>query len=80
MDGAKSGETILIDEKTIFLSDLPMYLDILGSDVRLRILKFAATSPKDIREISNEIETSLENTKRHLDKLMSIGIIKQEAG
>jgi Fic family protein len=36
--------------------------------------------PRDARAISKEIETSYENTKKHLDKLLSIGVIKKDAG
>ena len=46
----------------------------------LRILKFLEKKPRDARGISKEIETSYENTKKHLDKLLSIGVIKKEAG
>ncbi|MDD1676967.1 MAG: FHA domain-containing protein, partial [Methanomicrobiales archaeon] len=35
---------------------------------------------KDARTISSEIETSYENTKKHLDKLLGIGVIRREAG
>jgi pSer/pThr/pTyr-binding forkhead associated (FHA) protein len=43
-------------------------------------LKFLEKKPRDARAISKEIETSYENTKKHLDKLLSVGVIKKEAG
>jgi len=72
--------TIINDDKNGFYENLSEYLSVLGNPTRLRILKLVENNPKDIREISNEIETSSENTKKHLDKLLKIGIIKKEAG
>ncbi len=34
----------------------------------------------DVTSISRETETSDENTKKHLDRLLSIGVIRKEAG
>lgn len=72
--------TIIKEDNTGFYENLSEYLNVLGNPTRLRILKFIENNPKDIREISNEIETSYENTKKHLDKLLKAGIIKKEAG
>jgi predicted transcriptional regulator len=47
---------------------------------RAGILKLVERKPRDTRTISHEIETSYENTKKHLVKLLSIGLIKREAG
>ena len=63
-----------------FLQELSEYLDVLSNSVRLKILKLVEKRPKDARTISHEIETSYENTKKHLDKLLSIGLIRKEAG
>lgn len=73
-------ETIIIREDSDFYEELSEYLDVLGSSTRLRILKSIEKKPKDVREISAEIETSYENTKKHLDKLLKTGVIKKEAG
>lgn len=73
-------ETLIVDIAPDFLDELSDYLDVLGSSVRLKILKSLEKRPKDIREISREIETSYENTKKHIDKLLRIGILKKEAG
>jgi hypothetical protein len=72
--------TIIVHGDSDSLEELSEYLDVLSSSARLRIIKFIEKKPRDARAISNEIETSYENTKKHLDKLLSIGVIKKEAG
>jgi hypothetical protein len=72
--------TIVGEDAGDSLDELSLYLDVLSSSARLRILKVLEHGPKDVRTISNEISTSYENTKKHLDRLLSIGIIKKEAG
>ena len=80
MNPADKSPTIIVHEDSDSLEELSEYLDVLSSSARLRILKFLEKKPKDARAISKEIETSYENTKKHLDKLLSVGIIKKEAG
>jgi DNA-binding transcriptional ArsR family regulator len=80
MNAADKSPTIIIHEDADSLEELSEYLDVLSSSARLRILKFIEKKPRDARAISKEIETSYENTKKHLDKLLSIGVIKKEAG
>jgi DNA-binding HxlR family transcriptional regulator len=80
MDPHDKSPTIVISEESDSLEELSEYLDVLSSSARLRILKFLEKKPRDARSISKEIETSYENTKKHLDKLLSIGVIKKEAG
>ncbi|MDD1673640.1 MAG: hypothetical protein LUP99_04440, partial [Methanomicrobiales archaeon] len=75
MSGQPPSETLLGTGDIDFLQELSEYLDVLSSSVRLRILKLIEKKPKDARTISHEIETSYENTKKHLDKLLSIGLI-----
>ncbi|WP_048150137.1 FHA domain-containing protein [Methanolacinia paynteri] len=72
--------TILNDDSPLFYERLSDYLSVLGNPTRLKILKIIERNPKDIREISNEIGTSYENTKKHLNKLLKIGLIKKDAG
>jgi predicted transcriptional regulator len=72
--------TMVVDKSADSLDELSEYLDVLSSSVRLKILKIVEKKPSDARSISHEIETSYENTKKHLDKLLSIGVIKKEAG
>jgi predicted transcriptional regulator len=79
--GEKKGQhTLVVEKDQAFLDELSEYLDILGNPTRLRILTAIETVPKDIRTISREIETSYENTKKHLDKLLMVGVIRKEAG
>jgi len=80
MDPQDKSPTIIVHEESDSLEELSEYLDVLSSSARLRILKFLEKKPRDARSISREIETSYENTKKHLDKLLSIGVIKKEAG
>jgi len=68
-----AGEGDIIDE-------LSAYLEILSSGTRLRILKLLEKRPMDVTSISRATETSYENTKKHLDRLLSIGVIRKEAG
>lgn len=72
--------TIVVDDAADSLDELSEYLDVLSSSARLRVLKFLEKKPADVRTISRAIDTSYENTKKHLDKLLSIGVIKKEAG
>ena len=80
MNSEDKSPTIVIHDDSDSLEELSEYLDVLSSSARLRILKFLEKKPRDARSISHEIETSYENTKKHLDKLLSIGVIKKEAG
>ncbi len=72
--------TLVVDSSSDSLDELSEYLDVLSSSARLKILRFLERKPRDARAISREIETSYENTKKHLDKLLSIGVIRKEAG
>ncbi|MFA7304968.1 MAG: ArsR family transcriptional regulator, partial [Methanoregula sp.] len=72
--------TIVVDDAVDSLDELSEYLDVLSSSARLRILKFLEKKPSDVRTISRAIEISYENTKKHLDKLLVIGVIKKKAG
>ena len=62
------------------LAELSEYLDVLSNGTRLKILKCLEKKSHSTREISQEVETSYENTKKHLDRLCQIGVIKKEAG
>jgi len=62
------------------LAELSAYLDVLSNGTRLRILKCLEKKPGTTREISQAVGTSYENTKKHLDRLCQIGVIKKEAG
>lgn len=72
--------TILTGSDPDFLSDLSEYLDVLASPVRLHILSYIGSRPRTVRQISHEIETSYENTKKHLTRLLSLGLIEKQIG
>jgi len=80
MEPADKFPTLVVEDTNESLDELSEYLDVLSSSARLKIVKFLEKKPRDARAISHEIETSYENTKKHLDKLMGIGVIKKEAG
>jgi DNA-binding transcriptional ArsR family regulator len=82
MDNLKddSGRTVILDDNSDSIEELSEYLDALSNSTRLKILKIIAKTPKDIRQISSEIGTSYENTKKHLDKLLGIGVVRKDAG
>ena len=80
MKEQNESETIVIEEDSDFVKELSEYLDVLSSSVRLKILKLIEKEPKDIRTISSDIKTSYENTKKHLDKLLNIGVVRKEIG
>ncbi|MBN1432545.1 MAG: FHA domain-containing protein [Methanomicrobiaceae archaeon] len=80
MSGGINENTIAISSDPDFYEDLSEYLNVLSNPTRLRILKLIEYHPKEVREIAKEIDTSYENTKKHLDKLLKTGVIKKEAG
>ena len=80
MSDGVNDNTIAISSDPDFYEDLSEYLNVLSNPTRLRILKLIEHNPKEVREIAKEIDTSYENTKKHLDKLLKTGVIKKEAG
>ncbi len=73
-------ETVLGAQELDTLEELSEYLEVLSNSARLRILKLVEQRPRDARSLSHEIGTSYENTKKHLDRLLSIGVIRKDAG
>jgi DNA-binding transcriptional ArsR family regulator len=73
-------ETVTVSTDPAFLQELSEYLEVLSNPVRLKILKVIEKEPKEIREIASRIDTSYANTKKHLDQLVHIGLVKKEAG
>lgn len=72
--------TIVHEETPDYFQELSEYLEVLSNSQRLRILKMLEKKPRDVRTIASEIQTSYENTKKHLDRLMSMGLIRKEVG
>lgn len=79
-DGREDVQTIVLDESADYYRELSEYLEVLSNSQRLRILKILERGPAEVRKIASEIDTSYENTKKHLDRLLSTGLIKKEAG
>ena len=88
MSRRKNKETIIIKQQDApdITVELAKYLDVLGSPIRLNILKLLGSEPMDVELVShwlykkfNKI-SSRENTKRHIDKLLSIGFLVKQPG
>ncbi|MDD1715959.1 MAG: FHA domain-containing protein [Methanolinea sp.] len=75
----KSGTVLQADDRE-FLEELSEYLEVLGNSTRLRILTLLEKRSLDARSISIEIETSYENTKKHLEKMLHSGLITRRPG
>jgi DNA-binding transcriptional ArsR family regulator len=80
MSAGKNPETVYLENDDEFLEELSDYLDVLSNPTRLKILKAIENVPKDIREISYEVGVSYENTKKHIQKLNTAGVIRKETG
>ena len=73
-------KTVSVSTDPEFIQELSEYLEVLSNPVRLKILKVIEREPKEISEISSRIDTSYANTKKHIDQLVHIGLVKKEAG
>lgn len=73
-------QTVSVSTDPAFLKELSEYLEVLSNPVRLKILKVIEKEPKEISEIASRIDTSYANTKKHIDQLVVIGLVKKEAG
>ncbi len=73
-------QTVSVSTDPAFLQELSEYLEVLSNPVRLKILKVIEKEPKEISEIASRIDTSYANTKKHIDQLVVIGLVKKEAG
>ena len=73
-------QTVTVSTDPAFLKELSEYLEVLSNPVRLKILKVIEKEPKEISEIASRIDTSYANTKKHIDQLVVIGLVKKEAG
>jgi len=80
VDQHEEFKTIVLEQAPDYYNELSEYLEVLSNSQRLKILKILERRPKDVRMIASEINTSYENTKKHLDKLISMGLIRKEVG
>jgi DNA-binding transcriptional ArsR family regulator len=76
----EAGHTVVLDQEPDYFKELSEYLEVLSNSQRLKILKTLEKRPKDVRMIAAEINTSYENTKKHLDKLIGMGLIRKDVG
>jgi len=77
---AEGPGTILPADDEEFLEELSEYLEVLANSTRLRILRLLERRAMDARSLSIETETSYENTKRHLERLLSAGLVTRRPG
>jgi len=88
LNSPKERETVIIEQENApdITVELSEFLDVLGSDVRLKILKLLQSKPVDVETISTLLlrryskTSSRENTKKHIDKLLSVGLIMKQPG
>jgi DNA-binding transcriptional ArsR family regulator len=76
----EEAQTIVLEQVPDYYNELSEYLEVLSNSQRLKILKILEKRPKEVRKVASDINISYENTKKHLDKLISIGLIRKEAG
>lgn len=69
------------EEKEDILEELSEYFSVLGNETRIKILKAIENEGKDARTIAGilrkkwDIEVAIPNTKKHLSRLIDIGIV-----
>ncbi|MDP3564328.1 MAG: FHA domain-containing protein [Methanoregula sp.] len=73
-------KTVSISSDPEFLDELSEYLEVLSNPIRLKILKFIEREPKETSEIASHIGSSYQNTKKHLDRLVTTSLVKRDAG
>jgi DNA-binding transcriptional ArsR family regulator len=73
-------KTISISSDPVFLEELSEYLEVLSNPLRLQILKFIEREPKEITAIAEHTGMSYQNTKKHLDRLVSTSLVQRGAG
>jgi DNA-binding transcriptional ArsR family regulator len=73
-------ETVSVSTDPAFLKELSEYLEVLSNPIRLKIIKVIEKEPREISEIASRIDISYANTKKHIDQLVQIGLVRKEAG
>jgi hypothetical protein len=76
MPESNSYKTPTPDPNTPEYQQLSLYLDAISSEKRLQILRYIERDAKDIKTLSAITETSPENTTKHVDKMMLVGLVK----
>lgn len=72
--------TISIASDPEFLAELSEYLEVLSHPQRLQILKFIEREPKETSVIAGFTGMNYQNAKKHLDRLVSTGLVTRGAG
>ena len=73
-------KTISISADPSFLEELSEYLEVLANPLRLKILKFIEQEPREMSVIAAYTGLSYQTTKKHLDRLVAIGLVQRAAG
>jgi DNA-binding transcriptional ArsR family regulator len=73
-------KTIAIASDPVFLEELSEYLEVLSHPQRLQILKFIEQEPRETAVIAQFTGMSYQNAKKHLDRLVSTGLVTRGAG
>jgi DNA-binding transcriptional ArsR family regulator len=73
-------KTIAIASDPVFIEELSEYLEVLANPLRLKIIRFIEHEPKEMTAIAEHIGMSYQNTKKHLDRLVSTGLVQRGAG
>jgi len=73
-------KTIPIASDPVFLEELSEYLEILANPLRLKIIRFIEREPREMAAIAGYIGMSYQNTKKHVDRLVSTGLVQRGAG
>ena len=72
--------TLEDDAEPGLFEELLAYLQAISNPVRLEIILYIEKNPRSVKEIARYISSNYDNTKKHIDKLMTTGIIKKEEG
>lgn len=73
-------KTIAIATDPVFLEELSEYLEVLSNPQRLQILKFIEREPRETAAIAELTGMTYQNAKKHLDRLISTGLVTRGAG
>ncbi|MDD1677095.1 MAG: FHA domain-containing protein [Methanomicrobiales archaeon] len=72
--------TLAVTYDADFFHDLSELFEVLANSQRLQILKTIERESKDLRVIAKETGSTYENTKKHMYRLLSVGLVQREAG
>lgn len=73
-------KTISVASDPVFLEELSEYLEVLSNPVRLKIIRFIEHEPKELTVIAEHIGMTYQNAKKHVDRLITAGLVGRAAG